>query len=184
MTSTAAIKAIVAAALAAGLSGCMAVGGLGGAKAPEPAKRIDAARFYTGTWLEVARRPMIITEGCIAGTSAYSLSGKDKVAVKDACRVGSRSGRERSVTGDGTIMDPGTNAKMRVSYGIWGSRDYWVLDRAPDYSWFISASPDMNDLYIYTRRVPGKAQLDRLVARAAALGYDTGRLEFPEQPPQ
>ena len=54
-----------------------------------------------------------------------------------------------------------------------------VLDHADDYSWFISADPTFNKLWIYTREVPNADQRQRLVARAQALGYDVSRLEFP-----
>lgn len=152
--------------------------------APEPAKSVDVSRFYTGTWLEVARRPMLITDGCVAGTTSYRRSADGTVAVKDACRVGDPSGRERSIEGTGRILDTETNAKLGVRYTALISRDYWVVDRADDYSWMMTASPNFRDLYIYTRTVPSRRLLDRLVARAAELGYDTSQLEFPAQPPR
>ena len=152
--------------------------------APQPAKSIDPARFYTGTWLEVARRPMFITEGCVAGTTSYGGVKGSSVAVKDACRDGNPGGPEKAIAGQGTIIDTKTNAKLRVRYNAFISRDYWIIDRAADYSWFIEASPDFKDLYIFTRKVPSKQLLDRLVARAASLGYDVGKLEFPAQPPR
>jgi apolipoprotein D and lipocalin family protein len=78
------------------------------------------------------------------------------------------------------VLDPGMNAKLRVRYiGGLVTWDYWVLDHAEDYSWFISADPTFNKLWIYTREVPDAAGRQALVARAAALGYDVSRLEFP-----
>ncbi|MBW6420851.1 lipocalin family protein [Rhizobium sp. XQZ8] len=174
--------ALFAALILAGCTTSMASSGSGGA--PQPLKRIDAARFYSGTWLEVARRPMLITNGCVAGTTSYGGAKGTSVAVKDACRDGNPGGREKSITGDGTIIDMKTNAKLRVRYNAFATREYWIIDRAADYSWFIEASPDFRDLYIFTRKVPSKRLLDKLVARAAALGYDTSKLEFPEQPPR
>jgi apolipoprotein D and lipocalin family protein len=155
-----------------------------GGNAPQPLKKIDAARFYSGTWLEVARRPMLITDGCVAGTTSYGGAKGTSVDVKEACREGNPAGREKSITGEGMIVDTKTNAKLRVRYNAFATREYWILDRAADYSWFIEASPDFRDLYIFTRKVPSKRLLDQLVARAAALGYDTGKLEFPQQPPR
>ena len=40
-------------------------------KAPEPRKQIDVQRFYTGTCREIARRPMTIADGGIAGATEY-----------------------------------------------------------------------------------------------------------------
>ena len=171
--------------VALALAGCTtSMPSSGGGNAPQPLKKIDAARFYSGTWLEVARRPMLITNGCVAGTTSYGGAKGTSVAVKDACREGSSAGREKSISGEGTIIDTKTNAKLRVRYNAFATREYWIVDRAADYSWFIEASPDFRDLYIFTRKVPSKRLLDQLVARAAALGYDTGKLEFPEQPPR
>jgi apolipoprotein D and lipocalin family protein len=84
-------------------------------------------------------------------------------------------------------LDPGTNAKLRVNYRLYGvvpvTKDYWVLDHADDYSWFISADPAFNDLWVYTRNPSvSAAERKRLVGRASALGYDVTKLEFPAQP--
>ena len=153
------------------------------AAAPQPAKPIDADRFYQGTWHEIGRRPMWITDGCVAGTTAYAPGPDGKVMVRDACRKGDPSGKEKAISGKGTILDPGTNAKLRVRYNLLISRDYWVLDRDEAYAWFISASPDFKDLYIFTRDPSlTDAKRDALIERARQLGYDAGKLEFPVQP--
>ena len=175
-----AIRLIAAVGLILTLAGCASLSGGGsGTGAPRPLKPIDAERFYSGRWLEVARLPMDLTDGCVAGATAYVLRGDGKVNVRDTCRVDTPQGRERAISGVGTFVDPGANAKLRVRYLwliVW---EYWVLDRADDYSWFISSDPAFDKLFIYTREVPTQAQLDALVQRAAALGYDTDRLEFP-----
>ena len=152
------------------------------AKAPEPAKKIDPMVFYEGRWIEIGRRPMFITNGCVAGTTDYRRTGDLTVAVLDGCRRGTPTGKPVTLKGQGTIMDPGTNAKLRVRYNALITWDYWVLDRADDYSWFISADPTLKNLWIYTRKVPTAAELKDLIGRAKALGYDTDRLEFPKPP--
>ena len=157
------------------------------AQAPEPSKRIDVERFYAGRWHEIARRPMSITDGCVAGATDYSRGRGGEIRVLDSCREGNPNGPWKTIGGPGTILDPGVNAKLRVDYVLYGvipiRRDYWVLDRAADYSWFISADPSFKDLFIFTRSPRLRASTLRgLVARARALGYDVRRLEFPEQP--
>jgi len=153
--------------------------------APQPLKRIDTARFFTGTWLEIGRRPMWLTDGCVAGTTSYARTTDPRtINVKDACREGRRDGPEKSISGSGTILDPGINARLSVRYNFFVTREYWILDRAADYSWFIEASPDFQDLYIFTRKVPSPSRLKFLVRRAAQLGYDVRKLEFPAQPPR
>lgn len=182
------MKSIVLAAIGSiSLAGCMGNSMMQAQKAPEPRKRIDVQRLYKGTWREIARRPMTITDGCVAGATEYGPDRSGGIQVLDSCRTGSPRGELKTVGGPGTILDPGFNAKLRVDYKLYGfvpvQREYWVLDRADDYSWFISADPTFRDLYIFTRDPEiGSGQRNQLVARAAALGYEVSKLEFPEQP--
>lgn len=150
------------------------------ARAPEPAKPVDAARFYEGRWLEIGRRPMWLTDGCVAGSTSYERGADNAVAVVDDCRRDTPQGKRKALEGKGTILDPGTNAKLRVRYNLLITWDYWVLDHADDYSWFISADPKLKNLWIYTRTPPSPELLKVLIARARALGYDADKLEFPE----
>lgn len=136
---------------------------------------------YRGTWLEIGRTPMFLTDGCVAGYSTYR-KGKtaDQVIVEDGCYVDTPKGRLKTVSGTGKIEDFGTaNAKMRVRYPLLITFNYWVLYKSPDKSWFISANPSMTDLWIYSRTVPSKARLQRMVRKASELGYDVRKLEFP-----
>lgn len=168
------------AALALMVSACVTAPSPSEYRAPEPLKPIDAERLYSGRWLEVARLPMSITDGCVAGASNYTLVNATRVDVLDTCQVGTPDGREKAIGGRGEILDPGTNARLRVRY-VAGfiTWDYWILDRADDYSWFISADPTFEKLFIYTREIPTDAELQALVRRSAELGYDVSRLEFP-----
>jgi apolipoprotein D and lipocalin family protein len=158
-----------------------------GLLAPAPAKPVDAARFYNGVWAEIGRRPMGITNGCVAGATAYTLISATRVTVRDTCHSRTPLGREKAIGGPARILDPGLNTKLRVSYKVFGvftlRRDYWILDHDDAYTWFISADPGFRNLWIYTRNPHVDPQtLGGLVDRAKALGYDVARLEFPAQP--
>ena len=157
------------------------------ARAPEPARPVDVARFYSGVWREIGRRPMALTNGCVAGATRYTRQSDGRIQVRDTCQKSVPNGPEKAIGGPGVILDPGTNAKLRVSYHVLGlltlNRDYWVLDHDENYSWFISADPAFDNLWIYTRTPrPDAALLRALVDRARALGYDVSKLEFPAQP--
>lgn len=176
------MRALLAALSLFALAGCATTDQI--ASPLSPSTRIDAERFYTGTWYEIGRRPMKLTDGCVAGGTTYTALRGARVQVLDFCRDGSPTGKLKTIGGPARVTDPGSNAKLHVSYRFLGfipvQRDYWVLDRADDYSWFISADPSFHDLWIYTRSPhPARADLDRLIARAKALGYDTSLLEFP-----
>lgn len=173
-------RPLAAAALALSLSACVTAPSPSEYRAPQPAKAVDAERLWSGRWLEIARLPDRLTDGCVAGASNYALESPTRVAVRDTCERGQPGGSEKSIGGDGEILDPGVNTKLRVKYlAGFVTWDYWVLDRADDYSWFISADPTMERLFIYTREVPSQAEVRRLTQRAADLGYDVSRLEFP-----
>lgn len=151
-----------------------------GPGAPTPAKAVNAAQHYSGTWLEIGRRPMKLTDGCVAGFTTYTPGDPGEVAVLDGCHKGAPGGKLKTIRGKGLIVDPGLNAKLRVRYLGVIIRDYWVLDQGTEEGgWFISVDPTMRDLYIYARRVPSAQHRAMLTARAAALGYDVSKLEFP-----
>ncbi len=163
------------------LSACVTAPSPDAVRAPAPVRAVDLDRFYAGRWLEIARLPMRLTDGCVAGATNYVVVNQTRVDVRDTCQVDTPQGREKAIGGRGEVLDPGMNTKLRVRYlGGLITWDYWVLDHAEDYSWFISADPTFDKLWIYTREVPDAAGRRALVARAAALGYDVSRLEFPE----
>jgi apolipoprotein D and lipocalin family protein len=165
------------------LGGCITSPGPGGA--PPPVAKVDAARFYTGDWHEIAFRPNMMTQGCVAGVTRYTPKNKPtEVGVRDSCLEGSLQGKEKVVEGTGHILDPGTNAKIRADYFLFVSRETWVAALADDYSWFISVTPDFGEVNIFTRSPqPGQKLIDELTAKVKSWGYDTSLLVFPPQPP-
>lgn len=84
---------------------------------------------YSGTWQEIARRPMWITDGCVAGFTTYRTGNSPKeVEVLDGCHEGTPSGRLKTVNGKGHLLDADTNrAKLRVRYPLFITYNYWVL---------------------------------------------------------
>ncbi len=167
--------------LAVALAGCA---GSGNVVAPAPAKPIEMERFYSGRWFELARTPLSVTDGCVAGTTDFSRRADNTLIERDACREGSPQGKEKVFEGPVTILDPGTNAKIQVRYTVFGivpiTKTYWMLDRDPDYRWFITADPPFENVAILTRVPhPSPAEIDELKNRVRELGYDTAKLEFP-----
>ena len=157
------------------------------AKAPEPAKPVDASKLFTGQWIEIGRRPMKLTDGCVAGGTRYTPVDRTHVDVLDTCHEKTPSGKVKSIGGPATITDPGANTNHHVDYKLLGflpvGRDYWILDHDDAYSWFISSNPKFTDLWIYTRTTrPDPALIKSLSDKARSMGYDVSKLEFPAQP--
>jgi apolipoprotein D and lipocalin family protein len=151
------------------------------ATAPEPAKPVEAASFFSGRWYEIGRTPMSLTDGCVAGYTDYLRKG-DAITQRDACRDKTPDGKEKVIGGPLKILNPGQNTKVHVSYRLFGvvpiAREYWMLDHGE--GWFIQATPAMDMINLYTRDAhPSAALVADLTARTKALGYDTSKLEFP-----
>lgn len=138
---------------------------------------------YTGTWHEIARRPMALTNNCVAGYETYTPGATPSdIAIDDGCHDQTPTGKLKTIHATGTLIDAGgANAKLKAQYPFFITYHYWVLYEAPDHSWFISATPDMKNLWIYTRTVPSIADRAIMVAKAKDLGYDISLLEFPAQ---
>ena len=146
--------------------------------APAPVTRepVDVAAHYSGQWLEIARRPMLITRDCVAATTDYTPRADGGVDVLDACY---RDGKRVEIAGKGEILDPGVQARLKVTYNPFVVWEYQVLHRDPSGSWFISSDPKFRNLFIFARQRPTEAEQKVMVEKAAALGYDVGQLEFP-----
>jgi apolipoprotein D and lipocalin family protein len=145
---------------------------------------VDKDKLYTGDWHEIAYRPTWLTKGCVAGITRYTATDDPKkVTVRDSCRKDTVDGKEKAVTGTGHILDPGTNARIRVTYFPLLSRTTEVAAVAPDYSWFITLTPNMGEANIFTRdpQISAEQKAD-LTARVKSLGYDVSQLYFPPQP--
>jgi apolipoprotein D and lipocalin family protein len=178
---------LTATALCTGLAACANMPAATAA-APQPAKAVDAAKFYNGVWYELARNPMKITDGCVAGITVFSHDASGRLIDRDSCRMGDPDlGKKKVLAGPVTIEDPSSNAKFTSHYKVFGvftvNRTYWVLDHDAAYTWFIVATPDFKNLSIFARDANlGRAERGALTERARALGYDPAGLEYPAQP--
>ena len=176
------------ASMAFGLTACAGTGGDETALAPQPKKPIDAAQFFTGRWYEIARTPMKLTNGCVAGTTDYYKNADGTLIDRDACRDVTPEGKEKVFAGPVVILNPGENNKVSVHYKVFGiftvDKTYWMLDHGDDYRWFIVSDPKFDMVSLFTRDPrPAPDEVKALAARAQALGYDTSKLEYPTEFP-
>lgn len=101
--------------------------------------------------------------------------------VLNTCREGGINGKRKESEGKAKTVPDSGNAKLKVSFFGPFSGDYWILDRAADYSWSIVGEPSGRYLWILTRE-PKPAQKTRnmLVERAKSLGYDVDMLRWTQ----
>lgn len=165
------------------LSGCATVFSrhpVGNAAVPQPAKPVDLQR-YLGKWYELARYEQGFQKDCDGVTAEYALKDDGAISVLNRCRK--PDGTIDDAKGTAKIVDPATNAKLKVSFFEPFYGDYWILDHADDYSWAIVGEGSGRYLWLLNRQaVPGQAALDAQIARARALGYDVSMLRITRQP--
>ncbi|MFA7292304.1 MAG: lipocalin family protein [Rhodocyclaceae bacterium] len=148
------------------LAGCTTTSQL-----PLPTVATVDLKRYLGTWHEVALIPNRFQSMCVAETQAeYVLEG-DVIRVTNRCRTA--SGELESANGIAKIVEGSSNTKLRVSFFRPFYGDYWVLELDPDYRWVLVGEPSRRYGWVLARTPTlDKAVLDKLLDRAAELGYE------------
>lgn len=166
---------MVAATSAAALSACATLqrGPVGNPDVPQPAKAVDLTR-YAGLWYEIGRYENGFEQGCEAVTVEYALRDDGLVNVLNTCRQSAADGPLKTSQGKAKVMPASGNAKLKVSFfGPFYLGDYWVLDRADDYSWSIVGEPSGRYLWLMSRNPqPDDRARAAIMERTKALGYD------------
>lgn len=167
------VRAAVLAAACAVFGGCHA-------RHPGPdlpvVPRVDLER-YVGVWYEIARYPHRFQEGCYASTATYALRDDGRIDVLNACREGGPEGGIRSAKGIAKVVDPATNAKLKVSFfrPFWG--DYWIIGLGSDYDYAVVGHPSRQYLWVLSRTPKmEEATYQAILTRLGGFGYDTTRL--------
>ena len=145
-------------------------------------EKVDMAR-YAGTWYEIARLPNKLQAECAGDVSTtFRLRGMRSYDIETRCRR--KDGSEEVDMGIARVQDLTTNAKMEwrflplaLAWWPFAWTDYWIVDLAPDYSWAVAAVPTREALWVLSRKPDLDAPTyDRLVAKARAMGFETGKL--------
>lgn len=158
----------------AALSACAALqrGPVGNAAVPQPAKTVDLNR-YAGLWYEIGRYENGFERGCEAVTAEYALRDDGLITVLNTCREGAIDGRVKTAQGKAKVSPGAGGAKLKVSFFGPFYGDYWVLDRADDYSWSIVGEPSGRYLWLLSRTAQPSPQTRAIIMeRTKALGYD------------
>ncbi len=131
---------------------------------------LDVPR-YMGRWYEIAKLPSRFQASCASDTVArYRLSGQG-VEVLNACRRA--DGSVSSISGRATAEPGSGGARLRVTFFWPISGDYWVLAVDPSYETALVGTPSRKYAWVLARKPTlDDAQLQALLARAQALGFD------------
>ncbi|MEN5145582.1 lipocalin family protein [Brevundimonas diminuta] len=166
---------LVAANFAVPLSACATLqrGPVGNPNVPQPAKAVDLTR-YAGLWYEIGRYENGFELGCEGVMAEYALRDDGLVNVLNTCRQNAVDGPLKTSQGKAKVVPGSDNAKLKVSFfGAFYLGDYWVLDRADDYSWSIVGEPSGRYLWLLSRDPqPDDQARVAIMERTKALGYD------------
>ncbi|MBZ5544262.1 MAG: lipocalin family protein [Acidobacteriia bacterium] len=145
---------------------------------------VDLTR-YVGTWYEIASYPQRFQKGCTATAAVYTLRDDGMIEVVNRCNRDSLDGRETIARGRARIIDPQTNAKLKVSFfwPFWG--DYWIIDLDPGYRYAVVGHPKRKYLWILSRtpEMDGTTY-EEIVEQIRAASYDPEKLIKTRQSPR
>ena len=158
------------------LTGCVGL--------PENVKPVDHfnADRYLGKWFEVARLDHSFERGLSKVSASYSL--RDDGGIKVINRgYDAQKQQWKEAEGKAYFVHGKDQGYLKVSFfgPFYGAYVVVELDQE-GYQYSLVSGPDKSYLWILSRTPQMNPEVQkRLVKRAAALGYDTGKLIFVEQ---
>lgn len=134
---------------------------------------------YSGRWYEIARLDHGFERGLSRVTADYSLREDGGVRVLNR-GYSEKKKKWKEAEGRAYFADGPDHGYLKVSFfgPFYGAYVVFELDRE-NYQYALVCGPDRSYLWILARTPEIEPALkDRLVARAAALGFETDRLIF------
>ena len=133
---------------------------------------------YLGLWNEIARLPNMIEKNLKDLTEEYSLNddGTIKVITKAY-----HTEKNKVVEAEGTAKFTGrdTRGALKVAYFVPVYLDYNVLDIDEDYKYALVSGSSLDYLWLLSREDEIPVDIShRFLAKATALGFDVGQLEW------
>lgn len=166
-------KSLICAALTAiSASGCQSL-------PPQPmatAQKVDLQRFM-GDWYVIGNIPSFIEKNAYNALESYRLDDDGTIATTFTFRQGGFDGAPKRYTPRGFVLDRETNARWGMQF-VWPIKaDYRIVYLDPEYRQTVVGREKRDYLWIMARTpsIP-EADYQRLVAIAAAQGYDVGRI--------
>jgi apolipoprotein D and lipocalin family protein len=170
------MKYCVAIALLPFLSGCVGI-----PRDVSPVTGFELER-YLGRWYEIARLDHSFERGLSRVTADYSRRADGKVRVLNR-GYSEQEKTWKTAEGKASFAGKPDQGFLKVSFfgPFYGSYVVFELDR-DHYQYAVVCGPNRSYLWILARSPEIDPELrDRLVAKAAALGFDTGKLLFVGQ---
>jgi apolipoprotein D and lipocalin family protein len=135
--------------------------------------QVDLSR-YLGRWYEIARLPNSFQKKCLNSRADYALRDDGDITVLNSCQD-TQDGRLRQSKGRAWVVDPATNARLKVSF-FWPFRgDYWIIELGNEYEYAVVGTPNRRYFWILSREQTMDSSLyEAILQRAGQQGFDTG----------
>jgi apolipoprotein D and lipocalin family protein len=151
---------------------------------PENVKPVDNFKLekYLGKWYEIARLDHRFERGLSRITADYSLRDDGGVRVLNR-GYSAKENEWKEAEGKAYFVKGTDQGYLKVSFfgPFYGSYIVFELDHE-NYQYSLVCGPDKSYLWILSRTPEMKKDVkDRLMAKAAALGFDTSKLIFVDQ---
>ena len=155
------------------LTGCVGI--------PENVKPVDNFKLdkYLGKWYEIARLDHRFERGLSRITADYSLRDDGGVRVLNR-GYSAKENEWKEAEGKAYFVKGTDQGYLKVSFfgPFYGSYVVFELDHE-NYQYSLVCGPDKSYLWILSRTPEMKKDVqDRLMAKAADLGFDTSKLIF------
>ena len=140
---------------------------------------------YLGKWYEIASFPQWFQKGCVATSATYAFRKDGAVDVLNQCRKETLDGKPKDAKGKAWVVDPKTNAKLKVRFFWPFSGDYWIIDLGENYEYAVVGHPKRTYLWILGRTPQMDPDVyDGILERLKKQHYDLTPLRKTLQPPQ
>jgi len=146
---------------------------------PERVKPVDNfnVHSYLGKWYEIARLDHSFERGLTRVTAEYALREDGGLKVTNRGYAASENSWKEAV-GKAYFVEEPNKGYLKVSFfgPFYGSYVIFDLDQ-DNYQYSLVCGPDKSYLWILSRTPALQPEIKkRLISKAAALGFDTGRL--------
>ena len=143
--------------------------------------QVDLNR-YLGKWYEIAAFPKSFEKNCMGSMAEYFLEKNGDLRVVNTCHLKTLNGKLKQARGTARVVDPATNAKLKVIFFPPFAGDYWILDLGPDYEYAMVGTPDRKSLWFLSRTpILDSQALGHMLEKARDQGFDISRLKMTLQ---
>lgn len=160
---------------------CLLTGCVGVPKGVKPVQGFELDR-YLGRWYEIARLDHSFERGMSHVTADYSMRKDGGVRVLNR-GYSEKKTDWKTAEGKAYFVKRPDEGYLKVSFfgPFYGSYVIFELDQK-DYQYAVISGPNKSYLWILARTPELNPELkQKLISEAAALGFDTAKLVFPNQ---